>query len=441
MVKTRFAPSPTGLLHIGNLRIALISWFYARSQNGKFILRIDNTDRERSQEHYIKKIQEDLSWLGINWDESFQQLTRMQNYQAAKKKLINTGRLYPCFETEGELEIKKKELIKRGMPPIYDRAALKLSDTERKKLMDSGKNPHWRFFLKDGLISWNDKVRGTIKFEAKKLSDPVLIREDSSLTYSLASVVDDIDYEITDIIRGEDHISNSAIHLQIFEALEAKTPNLAHISLTKAKDAKLSKRFSGGSIHDLRKKHILPQTIINYLAKMGTSNPLRNLQNSHELIKAFSLQKLSKSTIIYDEKDLHSLNEKAIHTASFRQIKPIIDSLQNNNISEKFWLDIRDNLQNLNEIFEWWEICTKTINTKITNRELAKIALQSMPDDFHIPNAWENWIKNIKSKTSLRGKALFVPLRLTITGRSKGPEMHKILPHISRNLIFNRFSQ
>jgi glutamyl-tRNA synthetase len=441
MIKTRFAPSPTGLLHIGNLRIALVSWFYARSQNGKFILRIDNTDQERSKDEYIKKIEEALNWLGLNWDESFEQLDRMPNYNAAKEKLIATGRLYPCYETETELDIKKKELIKQGLPPIYDRAALNLSENGQKKLAESGVRPHWRFLLKDELISWEDKVRGNIKFEAKKLSDPVLIRENGTLTYSLASVVDDIDYNITDIIRGEDHITNSALHIQLFQALDAKAPNFSHISLTKAKDMKLSKRFSSGSLSDLRKKDILPQTILNYLAKKGSSDPLNSLKDIQELIEEFSLKKLSKSPIIYDEKDLHKLNEKAIHTASFKLIKPILDSHKDHAITEEFWLSVRDNLSSIKEVFDWWDICTKNIPTKITNHELIKIAAQTIPTEDFGPDSWSRWINNIKNQTHLRGKDLFIPLRLAITGKKHGPELAKILPYISKKLLFSRFSQ
>jgi len=439
MIITRFAPSPTGLLHIGNLRIALVSWLYARSQNGKFILRIDNTDQERSKKEFTKQIKEDLNWLGLNWDQSFQQLDQIKNYTVAKEKLISTGRLYPCYETEIELEVKKKELIKQSLPPIYDRAALKLSDTKKRLFRESGIQPHWRFLLKDESISWKDKIRGTIKYDSKKLSDPILIRRDGTLTYSLASVVDDIEYNITDIIRGEDHITNSALHIQLFQALGFKAPKFSHISLTKTKDRKLSKRFSGGSLSDLRKQDIMPKTILNYLAKKGSSHPLNTLKEIQDLIEEFSLKKLSKSPIIYNEKDLHDLNEKVIHAAPFEIIEPILRNYKNHNITEEFWLSIRGNLCNIKEIFNWWDICTKKISTKISNHELMMIAAKTIPEEVLCPDSWDKWISNIKRHTNLRGKELFIPLRMAITGKDQGPELAKILPYINKDLLLSRF--
>ena len=267
-IATRFAPSPTGFLHVGNLRTALIAWLYAKANAGKFILRIDDTDIHRSKEMYIDALKEDLKWIGIDWDICFRQSDRLNKYQEVKQKLIDSGRLYACYETEEELAVKKKSLLSRNLPPIYDRSSLKLTLDEKKELEAKGVQPYWRFLLNEEEISWDDKIRGQLRFEAKNLSDPVLVRNDGTLTYSLASVVDDIEYAITDIIRGEDHISNSAIHVQLFRALSAKPPSFSHISLLTTKDKKLSKRTGDFSLKELREKGILPSSIAVFFSKL-----------------------------------------------------------------------------------------------------------------------------------------------------------------------------
>ena len=441
MIATRFAPSPTGLLHIGNLCTALVSYLHSRSNGGKFVLRIDNTDRERSEEVFTKCIKEDLEWLGLKWDLSFCQSDRSSSYVSSKKQLINCRRLYPCYENEEELNIKKQKLLQKGLPPIYDRSSLMLSENEKMKLEKSGVKPYWRFLMKNELITWKDGVRGNVMFDSKKLSDPILVRNNGTVTYNLASVVDDVDYHITDIVRGEDHISNSAVHLQLFQALGARIPNFSHVSLVKTKDLKLSKRSPNGSIKDLREKGILPESILNYLYKKILSHPFDVLDTKEVLIKKFSLYKLSTSPIVYQEQELYKLNEKAFRIATFSTIKSILDSYIKNDITEDFWLCMRDNLKEIKEVFLWWEICKKRVKTRIIDCELIKIALATVPVEALGVSSWSQWMRDIKRQTPCRGRKLFVPLRIAITGKEHGPELTQILQHIPRALLLERLSQ
>ena len=439
-VITRFAPSPTGFLHVGNLRTALITWLYAKSNNGKFLLRIDNTDTKRSKDVYIRAIKEDLKWIGIDWDICFQQSDRIAKYENAKNNLIKSGRLYACYETEEELALKKKSLLSRNLPPIYDRASLKLTDEQKIDLESKGIKPYWRFLLNNEDISWNDKVRGNLHFDPKNLSDPVLIRTDGSLTYSLASVVDDIDYGITDIIRGEDHISNSAIHIQLFKALSSEPPNFSHISLMTTKDKKLSKREGDFSIKELRKNGILPSTIATFFAKIGSSENIKIGKNIKNLINEFSFGKLSKSTVQYDYTELLTFNTKVIHSLSFDEIKNYLKSLNLDDIDEEFWLSIRPNINAFKDIEFWHKICKKDIHTEIVNKELISLAKDLLPNTEFDSNTWNTWIDSIKKHTKLRGKELFMPIRLALTGKETGPELKDLLPLIGRNLVIRRLS-
>ncbi len=439
-VITRFAPSPTGFLHVGNLRTALITWLYAKSNNGKFLLRIDDTDIKRSKNEYISSIKEDLKWVGIDWDVCFQQSDRIAKYENAKNNLIKAGRLYTCYETEEELALKKKSLLSRNLPPIYDRASLKLTADQKTDLESKGIKPYWRFLLNNEKISWDDKVRGNLHFDPKNLSDPVLIRTDGTLTYSLASVVDDIEYRITDIIRGEDHISNSAIHIQIFKALSSEPPNFSHISLMTTKDKKLSKREGDFSIKELRKNGILSSTIATFFAKIGSSENIKIGKNTKKLINEFSFKKLSKSTVQYDYNELVAFNIKVIHSLTFDEIKNYLNSVNLNDIDEEFWLSIRPNITALQDIEFWHKICKKDIKTKIVNTELISLAIKLLPNTKFDSNTWSIWINNIKKHTKLRGKELFMPIRLALTGKETGPELRDLLPLIGRNLIIRRLN-
>ena len=439
-VITRFAPSPTGFLHIGNLRTALITWLYARSNSGKFILRIDDTDYKRSNDLYIKALKDDLHLIGIDWDICFQQSSRQCKYEKAKIKLINTGRLYPCYETKEELALKKKNLLNKRLAPIYDRSSLYLSLDKKKALEHKGIKPYWRFLLNKKVISWNDEVKGSLQFETKNLSDPIVVRNDGTLTYSLASIVDDIEYGITHIIRGEDHISNSAIHIQLFQALSSKSPVFCHVPLLTTKEKKLSKRENHFSIRELIDKGIMPKAITIFLAQIGNSSHFTHKDNICKLIEDFSLKKLSKSTIQYSYTQLKSFNTKFLHSLEFAEMQNIFNSLHLDNVDEKFWLSIRYNINVIQDIKYWYQVCYEDIKTIITNPSLIAIALSMLPHEKFTEFTWDKWIYLIKQHTKLRGRDLFMPLRLVLTGKNYGPDLSKILPLINTKLIIKRLN-
>ena len=440
-IATRFAPSPTGFLHVGNLRTALIAWLYAKANAGKFILRIDDTDIHRSKEMYIDALKEDLKWIGIDWDICFRQSDRLNKYQEVKQKLIDSGRLYACYETEEELAVKKKSLLSRNLPPIYDRSSLKLTLDEKKELEAKGVQPYWRFLLNEEEISWDDKIRGQLRFEAKNLSDPVLVRNDGTLTYSLASVVDDIEYAITDIIRGEDHISNSAIHVQLFRALSTKPPSFSHISLLTTKDKKLSKRTGDFSLKELREKGILPSSIAVFFSKIGSSDNIIAKNGIDHLIEEFSFSKLSKSTVQYDYNELKTFNAKMLHLLDFKMIQDVLQKLNIKDMDEEFWLSIRGNIGSVEDIKYWYTVCRDEIKTEIIDKELISLAKNLLPEEKFDLNTWGKWIEAIKAHTNLRGKKLFMPLRVALTGQEDGPELKNLLPMISKKLILIRLNK
>jgi glutamyl-tRNA synthetase len=438
---TRFAPSPTGYLHIGNIRAALVNWLMALKNQGIFILRIDDTDIERSKKEYEEAIKEDLKWLGITWDKSFNQLDRIEKYESIKKYLMEKGRLYPCFETKEELDMKRKMLLNRGLPPIYDRAALNLSKQEIDILVAQGKKPHYRFLLDNSAIEWDDIVRGKISFDARNISDPILIREDGSMTYMLCSAIDDIDYEITHVIRGEDHISNTAIGIQIHHALGAETPKFGHLSLLKSKE-KISKRNDTEfSIRNLRKSGIDPMTILSMLACLGTSDSIKPYYTVQELVDNFSLTKFSKASANYDPTDVERLNHKYLSNLDFASASKSIKDL-NIDIEEHFWTSIRGNLNRIADLKDWYDICKSVIKPVIEDKD--KVFLQQtisfLPEGNWSNSTWHEWIESIKPITERKGKELYMPIRLALTGKMHGPELQHILPHIGKDKAVKRLS-
>lgn len=438
-VITRFAPSPTGFLHVGNMRTAIISWLHARSHGGKFILRIDDTDVSRSRSEYEDEIIEDLKWIGIQWDNMVRQSDRFEKYEIAKQKLIASGRLYKCFETNEELDLKRKVLIGRGLPPIYDRQALKLTAEEIAKFESQGRRPHWRFKLDHSSeISWVDGVRQKITFQPDKLSDPILIRENGTLTYSLASVVDDIDLKITDIIRGEDHISNSAIHIQIFEALGAKPPIFSHVSLLKTKDAGMSKREGGFEIQKLREKGVLPLPLMSYLSTLGSSEDLQQEHSMKNIINNFAISKFGKALCNYHEDDVIKVNQQYIHSMKYEEVKPMLDELDIK-IDQHFWYAIHGNINTLYEIQDWVRICQDEVEPIIEDEDYCNQIKDLLPEDLDA-DSWNAWITAIKARTKRKGGTLFMPIRLALTGKSEGPELKAMLRHIGREKIIARLS-
>lgn len=439
-VITRFAPSPTGKLHVGNARTAIICYLYAKSQGGKFMLRMDDTDYERSTEEFADGIQRDLKWLGIDWEIFSKQSDRKARYDEVIEKLIKDGRLYPCYETPEEIEIKRKMLLNRGLPPIYDRAALKLTDEEKQKFEDEGRSKHWRFKLDESQkIEWEDQVKGLTRFDAKHLTDPVLIRANGSPTYMLPSAIDDIDFDITHVVRGEDHVSNTAIQIQLFEAIGGKVPQFAHTSLIKSKDGKISKRIGGFEIEELKAMGIEAIAINSLMARLGTSKPIEAETTLEEIITNFSIKNFSTSSAIYDVKELERINQKVIHKLSYKDIRNR-DDLKG--IDEEFWNVARANINTVKEVKDWWQICKEEINPIIeeSDQEFIKHAASLLPEGKLNEESWSIWINKIKEATGRKGKELFMPIRKALTALENGPELKYILPLIGRDVVVKRLA-
>lgn len=440
IVRTRFAPSPTGMLHIGNARTAIINWLYAKKYGGEFILRIDDTDLARSKEEFAQAIMEDLKWLGLNWDGTFRQSEKIARYEEVKKQLIASGRLYPCYETPEELEMKRGLQLKSGHPPIYDRAALKLTEEQKQKYNEQGRAPHYRFLVNHNKIMWHDMVKGDIQYDGANLSDPIIIREDGSMTYMLCSTIDDVDSAITHIIRGEDHISNTAIQMQIFEALEATAPIVGHLSLVKSKEDKISKRVGGFEIASLRTQAKLePMAINSFLSLIGTSEQVVPCKNMEMLLAKFSISHFSKSSTTYMPEELERLNHKLIINLEYSEVKEELDVLGLTALQEQFWYAVRPNLHTIADIQLWWRVCHEhVVNIRDEDREYLRSAADLLPIGEINDSTWNNWTKIISAETGKRGKELFLPLRLAITGLTEGPELSTLLPLIGREEILHR---
>ncbi|MBL0318266.1 MAG: glutamate--tRNA ligase [Alphaproteobacteria bacterium] len=437
-VITRFAPSPTGLLHVGNLRTALICWLYSKSHGGQFILRLDDTDKERSKQEYADAIQDDLKWLGLPWDRVETQSSRLGRYQEIKERLLASGRLYPCYETQEELQVKRKMQLSRGMPPIYDRSALKLTPEEIKQYESEGRKAHYRFKMTETPIQWDDMVRGPTLFEGKNLSDPIVIREDGTPTYLLPSTVDDIDMGITLIIRGEDHVTNTAIQIQMFEALNATPPHFAHLALIKSKEAEISKRLGGFDIRGLREDGIHPMAISSLFAHLGTSLPVEAYMSIDDLKQNFEMSIFGRAAANYDVADLVRLNSKILHQLSFNDVKPHLDTLGIHDVTPDFWLTIRTNVEKLTDVRDWWHICEEAISPVIVDSEFATIASSVLPAEPWSAETWSLWTNAVKEKTGRKGKELFLPLRQALTACDHGPEMRLVLPLIGRDRALKR---
>ena len=437
----RFAPSPTGFLHIGHARTALVNWLYARKHNGTFILRIDDTDLARNTSEFKEAIVRDLKWLGLDWDEKFNQSDRLDYYEKAKQTLLSNGRLYACYETPEELEVKRKLQLSRGLPPIYDRAGLKLSKDQIASYEQAGRRPHYRFLVQDSEIKWKDMIKGSISYHGANLSDPIIIRADGSMTYMLCSTVDDIDYKISHIIRGEDHVSNTAIQIQMFEAFGAAVPNFGHLSLIKNKDEKISKREGGFEIVSLRERdHLEAMAINSFFSMIGSTNPVVPYYSLQELINKFDLSSYSKSPTSYSPEELHLLNHKLVIHLEYKSIKNRLDEMGLKALDEKFWLAVRPNLQTLADVKDWWQICFNPEKVEVADKDLLSIAAKVLPDTID-ENTWNTWIKLISSESGKKGKDLFMPLRLALTGKASGPELKNLLPLLTREDILARLKR
>lgn len=434
----RFAPSPTGLLHVGNARVALLNWLFAKGAGGSFILRLDDTDRERSREEYAEAIQGDLAWLGLAWDLLARQSARLEHYEAAAERLKAAGRLYPCHETPDELELRRKVQLGRGLPPVYDRAALRLSPEERAALEAEGRKPHWRFKLEHDDVRWDDCVRGPSHYHGANLSDPVLIRGDGTFLYTLPSVVDDIEFGITHVIRGEDHVTNTAPQIQLFRALGAEPPAFAHLPLlTGAGGEGLSKRLGSGSLRDLRATGIHPMALNSLLGKLGTSDAIDIRHSLAELADEFDWRKFGRGTPKFDEAELERLDAKLMHTASFDEVR---ERLGLPGADEAFWLAVRGNLGHLSEAARWWAVCREVTAPVIEDAAFTAAAAELLPPEPWDSSTWGVWCEAVKQATGRKGKALFHPLRLALTGCGNGPELKGLLPLIGRERVVSRLA-
>ena len=437
-VTVRFAPSPTGRLHAGNIRTALLNYLFARKMGGRLIFRLDDTDRERSTEEFAEGIREDLAWLGIDYADEVHQSDRFARYAEAVEKLKTTGRLYPAYETPEELELKRKRQLARGKPPVYDRAALKLTEEERAKLEGEGRKPHWRFKLESRDVAWDDLVRGRQHVDAASLSDPVLVREDGTYLYTLPSVVDDIDLGITHVIRGEDHVVNTAPQIQLFEALGATTPAFGHHSLlVNANGQALSKRDRSLSIQGMREEGIEALAVASYAATIGTSDPVAVHANLDELVRSFDFAKLSRAPARFDPAELRALNAKLLHMLPFSAVSGRLKAMGIEG-GEDFWEAVRGNLAVLGDAKYWWEVVKGPLQPVITDAALCAKAAVLLPPEPWDGSTWERWSADVKQATGAKGKALFQPLRLALTGREHGPELKQLLPLIGRGRAFAR---
>jgi glutamyl-tRNA synthetase len=439
-VRVRFAPSPTGYIHAGNVRAAVVTWLFARKNQGHFLLRIDDTDLERSKAEYEADIEKSLQWLGLSWDEKARQRDRMDRYDAVIEMLKAKGRLYPAYETQEELALKRKTQLSQGLPPAYDRSALKISEEQKAKYTAEGRKPHWRFKLLDGTIEWNDLIRGPVKFDSKDMSDPVLIREDGSPLYHLCSVIDDIDYKITHIIRGEDHVSNTAMHIQMFEAIGSKPPEFAHMPMIMdAEGGKLSKRLGSLSVKDLRDTEGLePMAIISFLALLGSSESIEPFTSVDALLQKFDISKFSKGAPKFDLEELMKLNAKVIHNTEFSAVKTRLSDMDLGNLDENFWNAVRPNLTRLSDVREWWQVANGPVEPAIDDQDFVASAANLLPPEPWSSTTWKDWTDQVKSATGRKGKDLFMPLRRALTGMDHGPELGVLLPLIGADEVKNR---
>jgi glutamyl-tRNA synthetase len=431
-VVVRFAPSPTGYLHAGNARPALLNYLFARKMGGRFILRLDDTDTERGTAEYADAIQTDLRWLGIEWSEMFRQSDRLDLYAAAAEKLKASGRLYPCFESEAELQAKRDQRIKRGQPPIYDRAMLRLTPEQRASAEAGGKKPYWRFRLSDRVVTWQDMVLGKRDVKLTAISDPVLIRADGSPLYTFTSVVDDLEKGITHILRGEDHISNTGVQIDIIQALggDPLRFKFAHLPLLLASDgSKLSKRTDSISLRSLRQDGVEPLAICAYLAALGSSQDPA-LVSLEELARGFDFKRFSSSSARFDVSQLLALNRKLLHRLNFSDVKERLPA----GATEEFWLAVRGNLDLLGEARHYWDVVAGDIVPPPIEGEgdyLAR-ALELLPAEPWDGEIWPKWTAALKDATGKKGRELYAPLRLALTGEDHGPEMKALLPLIGR---------
>jgi len=429
-VTTRFAPSPTGHLHVGNIRMALHNWLLAKQAGGRFLLRIDDTDGERSREHFVDSIREDLGWLGLAPEGEERQSEHLSDYERHFERLAGEGRIFPCYETPQELELKRKVLLGRGLPPIYDRAALGLTEDERAAKEAAGEKPHWRFLLdRDSPIAWEDGIRGAQHFDPAQLSDPVVRRADGSWLYMLPSVIDDIAMGVTDVLRGEDHVSNTAVQIQMFEALGAAPPRFAHEALLVGAEGKLSKRIGSLSAGQFHEDGIEAAALVALLARIGTSDPVDPALGLDELAASFDLARFGRAPARFDEEELARVNAAIVHCLDYDAVAARLPE----GMGRNGWEAVRPNVSTVAEASEWWQVVTGpvpvTASDADTRAYLAAAAVTLTEIEWG-DDPWHALTAALKQSTGRKGKALFLPLRQALTGRDHGPDMAMLLPLI-----------
>ncbi|MEJ6745260.1 MAG: glutamate--tRNA ligase [Yoonia sp.] len=429
MTTTRFAPSPTGYIHIGNLRAALFNYAIARQNGGTFVLRIDDTDQERSKDEYIQGIKDDLTWLGLDWDRVEYQSKRMDKYLDAKQKLIDMGRLYECFETPVELDLKRKKQLNMGKPPVYDRAALALSEDEKNALR-AERGSHWRFKLDLERIEWADGIVGTISIDAASVSDPVLFKNDGQILYTLASVVDDTEMGMTTVVRGSDHITNTATQIQIMHALGGTVPSFAHHSLlTGPQGEALSKRLGTLALRDLRAQGIAPQAILSLMARLGSSDPVELRANVQEIVDGFDISKFGSAPTKFDANDLDPLTARYLATLTVADVAGTLSDIPEDT-REAFWNAIKGNIASLDDVADWWAYFVNGAEVALIEDEDREFVIQAfdlLGDPPYADDTWSTWTAAVKDATGRKGKGLFMPLRKAVTGRIRGPEMAEVM--------------
>ncbi|MBF0678396.1 MAG: glutamate--tRNA ligase [Devosia sp.] len=433
MTVVRWAPSPTGRIHLGNARPALLNWFFARRNGGRYILRMDDTDHARSTREFADGIEEDLAWLGVVPDLLVRQSERTDLYDAARDKLIASGRLYPCYETEEELDRKRARARLLGKPPIYDRAALALTDEDRARLEAEGRKPHWRFKLDGRPVHFNDLIKGTQTVNTASMSDPVLIRADGSYLYTLPSVVDDIDLGVTHVIRGEDHVSNTGTQIEIIEALGGAIPQFAHHNLlTDAQGQGFSKRLGSQSIADFRNDGYEPLAIAVMATLTGTSLPIEPYAGLEDIASRLELSMISHGSARFDPAELDGLNARLVHALSYAEAAPRLSTLGLE--GEAMWMLLRENLVRFGDIAEWSKLVTGPVEPVVApeDHDFLALAKALLPPDPWDATTWSQWTDALKTSTGRKGKALFMPLRLALTGRSDGPELKSLLVLLGR---------
>ncbi len=434
-VTTRFAPSPTGYLHVGNLRTALFNWLLARKAGGRFILRIDDTDPERSREEYVEAIREDLTWLGLGWDAEERQSARLDRYAAAADRLREMGRLYPCYETAAELELKRRRQLAMGRPPVYDRAALRLSEEERARLA-AERPAYWRFRLDHERIEWDDAIQGHVSIDAASVSDPVLIRADGQVLYTLASVVDDAEMGITHVVRGADHVTNTATQIQIFRALGAEPPAFAHHSLLVGPQGEqLSKRLGSLAIRDLRAQGIEPMAILSLLARLGSSKPVEVARSLDELAEGFDLSSFNAAPTRFDPAELGPLSHRVLAGLPRAAVEAELEAAGvPEELRDAFWEAVRENCDSRADIARWWALCRDGAEPVVAEEDRAFVAeaLRLLPPRPWDGETWRRWTEAVRAATGRKGRALFLPLRRALTGRDQGPDMARLMPLLQK---------